>query len=310
MDAIGEGRDFGARALDVVEVLGAQVGVRALLVGQRLFKSGDALLVAFARRFVLGNAPQRRLEPLRLGLAGLAQADVVLRRQRALVGRLLERQLNFGEALVAGGEFAAHNRPISLAWVAARRNSVSRARSVFSRTAALLARFALRRRERRLDTLKPQAQLAIVALRGGGGGDGRFPIGLRGGVTGVQGGVGVLDQRVLGFQLLQPRLAGFELDQQIGQRRQQGVELFALRSALASPSPTCWNWRAAPRCACRSLRASVRLRAAARPPAGRRLDAAPRTAPRRLQFFASTQIAVHSSLPAAQNPKDARGNAR
>ena len=107
MDAVGEGRDFGAGALDVIEMLGPQVGVRPLLVGERLFEGGDALLVALGRRFAFGDAPQRRLEPLGLGLAGLAQAGVVLRRQRPLVVRLLERQLPLGEALVAGGELAA-----------------------------------------------------------------------------------------------------------------------------------------------------------------------------------------------------------
>ena len=234
VDAVGERRDFGAGALDVIEVLGAQVGVRALLVGERLFEGGDALLVALGRRFVLGDAPQRRLEPLGLGLAGLAQADVVLRRQRPLVARLLERQLHLGEALVAGGEFAAQPPDLVGLGRRATRFRLQGALGLLARRGAF-AHFALRGPERRLDALKPLAQLAIVALGGGGGGGGRFAFRLRSGVTRGQAGVGVLDQRMLGFQLLQPRLAGLEFDQQVGQRRQQGVELLARPFGAGEP---------------------------------------------------------------------------
>jgi len=151
-----------------------------------------------------------------------------------LVGRLLERQLHFGEALVAGGEFAA--QPPELVGVVggATRFRLQRALGLLARRGAF-ARFALRCRERRLDALKPLAQLAIVALAAGSGGGDRFPLRLYRSVTRVQGGVGVLDQRMLGLQLLQPRLARFKLYQHVGQRLQQRLELFARSFGAGEP---------------------------------------------------------------------------
>jgi hypothetical protein len=114
--------------------------------------------------------------------------------------------------------------------------------------------------------------------------------------------VGVHDQRVRGLQLLQPRLAGFELDQQIGQWRQQRMELFARPFGAGEPVANLLKLGAQ-----RLVAHADRLE--------RPFDLAPwggcwrdggrrkprrRSFVRRLRFLSSSPKRRHSSLPAAE----------
>ena len=221
----------------------------------------------------------------------------------------LSASSTLGEALVAGGEFAA--QPADLVGLGRRatRFRLQGALGLLARRRAF-AQLALRRPERRLDALKPLAQLAIVALGGGGGGGGRVAFRLRSGVTRVQAGVGVLDQRMLGFQLLQPRLAGLEFDQQVGQRRQQGVELLARPFGAGEPVADLLEL-GAQRLVAHADRLERPFDLAPWRDRGRDGGRKPRRGPldRRLQFFCLEPKTPSFQPPCRRNPKDARGNA-
>ena len=214
----------------------------------------------------------------------------------------LSASLRLGEALVADGEFAA--QPPDLV-------GLGRGATRFRLQGALRSsraprRFrAVRSAPPRAPSRRAEAAGAARDCRAGRRRRRRRPLRARPASAAwraFKAGVRVLDQRVLGFQLLQSRLAGLELDQQVGQRRQQGVELLARPFGAGEPVPDLLELGAQRLVAhADRLERPFRPRAAARRPARRR--PASRAAGRSTDACNSFPRAQNAVIPASLPPK-------